>query len=404
MIINSGRTRFLFLGSYVVSLLLSSVQVLPGWSLPFLTAIAFFGYKLLDMLVSRRFLYLKTELLLIVVLYLYLIAAELLLHNGTIINNYFISFGLNGTIMLFLADEFYRNSTVREYAMRAYVATAVAVGLLIGFDIMTTISSSGRTTFMMQNENELAAALFIAYVYLSREFVNMNWLRISIPLLVFLSSFVVLLNAVVATGTRFAMVGVIVVASLLTLFAMMDRERMRSGLIYAAFTAAFIAFKINGFWLPIFRPLSSDLLHDRWSPDVHGNNLQDIGGRLQLWQNSLDAFMQSPLIGLGYNNFQQFIIMRDNVFMHPHNFLLEIAAMSGLIGLTLTIAVGLIFIWRISVMGSCKMIQDVLIWGVPVMIIIMMLGITHLKTFWFLLAFYITFSSGEKKEASMNLT
>lgn len=403
LLINSARTKFLILGSYVVSLLFPSVQVFPGWSLPFLTGIALFGYKLLDMFLSHRFLNLKTELHLIVVLYLYLITAEILLHNGSINNRYFITFGLNVMMLLFLADEFYRSSNLREYAMRAYVAAAVAVGLLIWFEIMTTTSSSGRITFMNQNENELAVALFIAFVYLSREFVNIKWVSFSIPLIMFLSSFAVLLNALIDTGTRFAMVGVIVVVSLLTLLAMMERERMQSGLTYAAFISTFIAlkfidFKFVGLSIPKISILHNDVLLNRWSPDIQGNNLQDLGGRIQLWQNALDAFLQSPFIGLGYNNFHQFIIMRDKVFMHPHNFLLEIAAMSGVIGLALTLAVGLIYYWRISVMGNSKMIQYILIWSVPVIITLMMLGITHIKIFWFLLAFYFTYICGEAKK------
>lgn len=386
--------RSLLMGCYAISLTLSNVQVWPNWSLPFFTAFALLGYKLFDVLQKPKFLCLAPESLLFGVLFLYMIVFELYLHSNSINNGYFISLGLNITMLLLLVDEFYRNSYVRENAMRLYSAATVAIGFLVWLNIMTTISPSGRLTFMMQNENEFAAALLIAYVYLSIQFIRIEFVSLfSFIKIVYLASFFLILNALVATGTRFTFISVVLVIVLIVIFSLISRHKIQNSLIYSSFCAVFIIFSTN-ILVPKVILISdsqnfNNVLTDRLSPNIEGNNLADLGGRTPIWHNAVDAIIQSPF-GLGYSNYHEFLLARGNPLVHPHNLLLEIGAIAGIIGIMLLFVIGTIISWRAFRVDNRNNFQEFCIWLVPVFFISMSLNVYHLKIFWIALAYLIT--------------
>lgn len=380
------QIRMLFLAGYAASLSLGSVQVLPQTSLPFIFAVAFLGYKLYDMQTNHRGIIINPEGIGVLVLYLYLIGAEQFLHKGNIFITYYISFGMNLLMMLLLADEFYRDSGVRDKVMFVYVTSIVVVTSVMTLGILTTASQTGRLSFLGQNQNEMAAAFLIAYCWLSKEFVFNDRKRIG-KLLLLLISAIIVLNALIGTGTRFALGGVIAVLLLLLLSTLLDRSKVVNILPFVSANSVFIAFKVMK-----FAPMQ-----ERLSPAVNGNNLSDLGGRTPLWQQALNAFKESPLTGLGHDGYKKFILMRENFFELPHNFPIEIAAIAGVVGITLLTIAGLILCWKIFMHKDHMSSLIVLIWCIPVLIIMLMLNVTHLKIFWFILAYLMTFNFASKQ-------
>ena len=366
-----------------MSLPLGSVQVLSNTTLSFLFAVAFGAYMLYDMLVNRRGLSLTPEVYVMVALFTYLITAEHFIHDGNIFNNYFISFGLNYLIFMLLVNEFYRDSIIRNKIMLIYAATMVIVATIITLNIMTSISQTGRLTFLGSNPNELAASFLIAYCWLSIKFIRSNWKGSSTRVVILLSVLIVL-SAMISTGTRFAMVGVIAVLSILVLSLLLDRNKARDTLIYVFICSVVILNKVIN-----FTPMKA-----RLDPADSGNNLTDLGGRTPLWVYALDAFKEAPFVGLGYNGYEKFVLIREKFFGLPHNLPLEMAAIAGFVGILVITVVGLILFWRIFVWGDLMNLPVALIWSVPVMVIMLMLNVTDLKLFWFMLAYFITLDSG----------
>jgi O-antigen ligase len=378
----------LLIGGYVMSLPLGSVQVTPQTSLPFLFAIAFGCYKLYDMLAHHKGIRISPEVYVVVVMFLYLIGAEWFLHEGTIFKNYFISFGLNCVVLVLLADEFYRDPAGREKIMRLYVASMVMVAMMVTINLMTTSSQTGRLTIFGLNQNELAAALLIGYCWLSIEFMRTKWKLTGTQMALLLSASVVL-NALISTGTRFALIAVIAVLLLLTISAFLDRSKVRNALIYVFISGVFIAYKTTS-----FTPMQERLLQANL-----GNNLTDLGGRIPLWRLAFDAFSEAPFVGLGYNGFEKFVLKHERFFGLPHNFPLEVAALAGVIGIIMVTVVVFILFWRIFVLGDPVNRADALIWSVAVLMIMLSLNITNLKMYWFLLAYFTTLDFGTKGSA-----
>ena len=79
-------------------------------------------------------------------------------------------------------------------------------------------------------------------------------------------------------------------------------------------------------------------------------NLTPHGGRSEVWRNAINLFMASPLIGNGPNSFQildtlqSHSITREYFFPHAHNFWLQIAAETGIVGLALMVWAALLIV------------------------------------------------------------
>ncbi|MCO1333366.1 O-antigen ligase family protein [Microbulbifer sp. OS29] len=79
-------------------------------------------------------------------------------------------------------------------------------------------------------------------------------------------------------------------------------------------------------------------------PFLHRGSAYSI--RLHLWQKVYEEFLQSPLIGQGLVH-KKFIEL-DIMLPHPHNYLLDIARFSGLLGVAACAWQGLAVLWSIK--------------------------------------------------------
>ena len=130
-----------------------------------------------------------------------------------------------------------------------------------------------------------------------------NWKRISVAALTMTVAFITLSQ----TKVPILMAVVAVATVLFTVFS-------RNLLVILGGLGFFIA----GYFL-----LFGDL------PLLHRSNAYTV--RLQLWQESLQGFFQSPWLGSGLV-YKQFLDL-GHVLPHPHNYLVDVARFSGLLGL-----------------------------------------------------------------------
>lgn len=382
------KTHILFLGAYVASLLFSSIKVSTETSLSFILGVIWGISKLSSLLFHDRVLKTGIEGILIAVLYLYLAGVDVLVHGGSVIKPYYISFGLNCIMFLLLVDEFNKHPWMHEKTIQVFSITAIFVAIAYSAGMFVTQSQSGRLVFMHQNENELAVNFLIAFIFITVIVVRSAPVKRLAWLLVYTSA-MLLLNALTYTGTRFAIATVTVTLSFLLVIAFKTSGRQRVSL-FASFCLMFLAAKVLTF-VPTFQRLSSD---------VPGNNLEDLGGRVPLWQDAMAALAQNPVSGLGYDGFQYFVLGNEKYFGMPHNFALEVGVLGGGIGLMLLLVLLCCMLRRIYNHWVCSRSFDAFIWFVPVFMTSMMLNITHMKAFWFLAAYFVALASSTWKNTT----
>jgi O-antigen ligase len=377
--------HILLLAAYVASLLFSNIKISAETSLPFVLGAAWGISKLWSMLFRGQPFKLEMEGILLVVLYLYLVEVDALMHGGAVVTPYYISFALNGIMFLLLVDEFSKNVLLREKMMQVFFTTGVLVSVLLLIGVFTTQSQSDRLTFMGQNENELAVNFLIAFIFVTVNFARSTPKK-TLSLVLAYASTMLLLNALIDTGTRFALYAAIMTLLLLiaTVFRTPDMRRVT---LFAFTCLVFLVAKVVSF-APTLQ---------RLSPEVRGNNLGDLGGRVPLWREAIDALMQSPVNGLGYEGFQRFVLEHDKYFGMPHNFALEVGVLGGCIGLILLIALYFCMLRRVYNYWVQFKSFTALIWCMPILVTSMMLNITPMKAFWFLAAYFVAMASSAQK-------
>jgi len=86
-----------------------------------------------------------------------------------------------------------------------------------------------------------------------------------------------------------------------------------------------------------------------------GNLESSASKRVDLWDNAIEAFLDNPIIGIGYNGFQLTMESEEERLTDTHNYYLKALSEGGLIGIILLIAVLLTALqrgWRLFQIGS----------------------------------------------------
>jgi O-antigen ligase len=93
---------------------------------------------------------------------------------------------------------------------------------------------------------------------------------------------------------------------------------------------------IIGIFVVYFSEGLTDRLFSRFSgiSDNNSSAFSSVGSRMELMNSAVDYFKDSPISGIGYGSFGvKFAGFEDRI--EPHNILFEIAAETGIIGITL---------------------------------------------------------------------
>ena len=332
--------------------------------------------KLAQLLIQRSWLRVPGVVYLIVLFPFYLAAFEWLWHDESVLNAYYLSFIFNCFMLALIVDEFLTNRDTLRLSAKFLGASSVLIAAFISLGFFISISESGRITFLDQNENELSAVLLVAFAFISLATLrnvsqNLAWVASSGVFCI------ILISAIVLTGTRFSIVAVAIILALLGATSVVLRINRQRTFIFIAACLAFL----------IMRSIDFSPTFERF--DFHAANFADLGGRVPIWKVAIKAFIESPWVGMGYSGFSQYSLEQINYKALPHNFILTLAATAGSAGLLLFGVIVFYNAKKALHFDNRELLPDMLVYGVPLGLIMIMLNVSHLKIFWFLLAYVI---------------
>ena len=217
----------------------------------------------------------------------------------------------------------------------ATVSAFVLVQQLATGQAQTTIAPGRETLFDLNpillgrmSAEGLIIAVFLVLVASS------PWTRVYA-----LSALPILVVSLLAAGSRGPVLGVLF--GLLALFALALRDRARRRRL------VLVAIGGLGAFLLVQQLVPGQSIQRAFSVVVSGGSAVSANGRLELWSQAYDLFLESPLFGIGTGGFSGV-----TAAFYPHNLFLEVAVELGVVGLALLIAVlafgarGLISAWK----------------------------------------------------------
>lgn len=227
---------------------------------------------------------------------------------------------LLGSLAWFVAAfALFRRDPRRHVAVAAAISVAVATAFAVVALHEAVAFASHRQSGPFQNPNlfgnylvfNACLGLALRRSPLADRWPGWDWLAVGAVGLV--------ASAIVTTGSRgsllaAALAGVWIAASAVQL-------SRREGLLAAGAVAATAAAASTLVWLA--------------APSLAGRFLstENLSGRIDLWSTAIDAFRSSPLVGIGYGQYQEFLVARGGREIGAHNTYLLYAAETGLLGL-----------------------------------------------------------------------
>jgi O-antigen ligase len=177
----------------------------------------------------------------------------------------------------------------------------------------------GAVNGFMANPNDLATNM-VAFLPLAA-FTAMRRRATPMTRLLALGCVAVMLAAAVASGSRGGFLGLIVMMAVFGAMAV----RKRPGLLVVGVFAALCALPLvpSSYWHRIASITDE-------SKDDYGS----AEARRTLARESLEAFAENPLVGVGAGNFKAWKPSREGAWHESHNVVLQVAAELGLVGLT----------------------------------------------------------------------
>lgn len=196
------------------------------------------------------------------------------------------------------------------------IAVASAFALLALHDAM--FLATDRQTGPFQNPNLFGNYLVFNAclgLYLRETWVATRWPRSS---WLALGAVGVIASGVLATGSR----GSLLAAGLAggTIFVGSAQFSRRDGLVAVAVGALTVAVGTILVWLT--------------APALVGRFLstENLEGRFHLWETALEAFASSPLFGIGYGQYQEYLVAEGGREIGSHNTYLLVASELGVVG------------------------------------------------------------------------
>jgi len=174
-----------------------------------------------------------------------------------------------------------------------------------------------RLQFFGVNSNELASKYSMGIILL---FVNKDRYK------TFLINIITVLFIMVIflTGSRtFLLISLAII--LIQLYSNLNNLIFLSVLLFISISSFFFISKNLDFLLDLFR-------------FTEANNINELGGRLDFWKFYLDQFLQNPF-GTGRARLMKNMQNEFGFYESAHNVLLEVSAITGILGLLLTVSI-----------------------------------------------------------------
>lgn len=251
----------------------------------------------------------------------------------------------------------------RRDAFAVGISILAASSLVLGYEIVQIVgrdpfrwsidsvarpfSTFGQATALAQYLTVLALGVFACGLFVER-------LPAFVRVLVLLYSGLLLLGSA-ATGTRSALVGLVVGSAALVLVVWRVHPSRRARALSVLGAASGIA-ALAGVLL--FTPLGARLAATIESPALEDDDEvvarlePSTAGRLALYEIGIDMVRERPVLGYGPDNFTVGVpryrperapeLIRQNVVSSAHSWVVQVATSSGLVGLACFVAVALV--------------------------------------------------------------
>jgi len=261
-------------------------------------------------------------------------------------------------------------------------AGAISISLAkLGYYYLDSVRATISFGESSADPNHFASSLVLPLCFsISKLVYNKVNEKGKINYIMFFISSVILIAAIIMSGSRGGTIGAIIATLILIL---------RSGKPYKVFAAVFIMMILAFIVLQVFMPHS---IIERFKIDYIIN--AKAAGRVDLWKVGILAFLEKPLIGWGYNSFPiitagefpESEYLRVRYGQVTHNIYLQILCELGLIGF-------IIFILALyKTIKSALMLSDLYPIYMPissalmgVLVISLSLGTLNYKYFWLII-------------------
>lgn len=254
-----------------------------------------------------------------------------------------------------------------------YQIAGVKSSILNGFGEVDQQYS--RFTLMSWNENEISLFFSCCYGLIITRLIDKSNKSLTI-LFLKITSLILLLNAIILTGTRMGLIAILV--SILTMFTILFFRKFNLKYILVTFfTSSIIVFYKLFFQANV---LKERIIVCNWGCKLN-ENLLILGGRIDNWIYAINIGLINPFIGGGLAEYFQ----ETNSL--PENLLIELFTVAGFIPAIFVIPI--IFFGLIISLKLCMKNESENLFLLIILVgCILSLNILSLKVFWILLAIF----------------
>jgi O-antigen ligase len=334
-------------------------------SLSFYFGLIFVFYKILKIIANKeKLLPVNKIFFLIIILYLYTLIISIF-HKISILNNYYIAFGLNIFISYLIFHEIEKKKKLVKNILLFFSLTSLLFSLFIIFNFNTEINEQKRVTVLNLNHNELGWLMAIGLTYFLSLFfllrTNLSWKTYEKYFVAFLIlACLFILNSIILIGSRapIFLTFLILIGSLI--YCCFKKINFIQNIFFLITNLIFLFYKIYTYqpiherliYEPILRIKSffqsekeTALLKDRIFGERDLNESIDV--RIAYIKDGLYLFNENFIFGIGYNH------------TNYHNTFLNLTLEAGFIALCILIVIMIVILRKLLLINLKKNIGDI---------------------------------------------
>lgn len=237
---------------------------------------------------------------------------------------------LNILFFIFLVNHERKSPGVLLKGFLSFVFGAILLGILYYYNIGVEYNY-GRMTMFGDNQNKIATRIAVSIIFIFYFTTTKRVIKRKIKYLLLLP-LPLLLQLLFETASRVSFLSIVLA---ILIGVILNKElKLKRKIIVIGSLVAFIMY----FGPTLYQ--KSELLVDRLT-DIEEKGV--TSSRDMVWQNALDIIGSNPIFGVGKSGYIEKSILISGRNMSPHNVVLEVWALTGLIGLFLF----LLFLFRI---------------------------------------------------------
>lgn len=281
------------------------------------------------------------DILILIWIFFGLLTAVSLVNINEVSKGFFdITIFQNIVLFGFLINHARKDYLVLEKGMLIFALSTVLMACLYIVNIGVEFVG-GRLSMFKENENAVGINMSIGIIILIMNVIQnrlrLNWMRyvllIPIPLMI---------NFVIATGSRLAFLSMIF--SIIAIMILIKTNEKIVKII--VLSLGMVLLFIIGIWL-----LENEVLRDRLFKTVQEG---DLANRDEIWRKIMPLIKENPLLGVGTTGYSAYSLYTFGLQRSPHNVIIEVLSLTGIIGLLIY----LIFLTKVLYKGYSNYIYN----------------------------------------------